>query len=188
MPFPTLTQIDSSRLTLRTVEAGDLPDLLEVNGDSEVTRFLPYATWNSLQDGEAWLARMAVLGTSGTGQQLVVVRRIDSKVVGTMLLFKHDEGSNRMELGYALGRAHWRQGLMREAILAACSYAFGTMGIRRIEAEVNPANLASCALLLGVGFSLEGRLRKRWVAKGVAYDTNFYGCLAEGWIAEHHAA
>ena len=63
-----------------------------------------------------------------------------------------------------------------------------TMAIRRIEAEVNPANLASCALLLAVGFSLEGRLRKRWVSKGAAYDTNFYGCLAEDWLDRHHAA
>ena len=120
MPFSTLPKIDSPRLTLRAVEATDLPDLLEVNGDWEVTRFLPYATWNSLQDGEAWLARMTVLEASGAGQQLVVVRRTDSKVIGTMLLFKHDEGSSRMELGYVLGRAHWRQGLMREAILAVC--------------------------------------------------------------------
>jgi hypothetical protein len=26
-------------------------------------------------------------------------------------------------------------------------------------------------------------MRQRWVAKGVAYDTNFYGYLAEDWQA-----
>ena len=55
--------------------------------------------------------------------------------------------------------------------------------IRRIEAEVNPENLASCALLLRVGFVFEGRLRKRWVAKGNAYDTNIYSWLAEDRLA-----
>jgi RimJ/RimL family protein N-acetyltransferase len=59
------------------------------------------------------------------------------------------------------------------------------MGMRRIEAEVNPDNLASCALLAQVGFTLEGRLRKRWVAKGSAHDTNLYGCLAEDWPVRH---
>jgi RimJ/RimL family protein N-acetyltransferase len=36
-------------------------------------------------------------------------------------------------------------------------------------------------LLVEAGFALEGRLRGRWVAKGTAYDTNIYGCLAEDW-------
>jgi RimJ/RimL family protein N-acetyltransferase len=27
----------------------------------------------------------------------------------------------------------------------------------------------------------EGLLRKRWVAKGVAYDTNVYACLTDEW-------
>jgi ribosomal-protein-alanine N-acetyltransferase len=173
---------------LRGVEASDLPDLLEINGDPEVTRFLPYATWQSLQDGEGWLARMAALGETGTGQQLVLARRVDSKVIGTMLLFRYDEGSSRVELGYALGRSYWRQGFMHEAVAAACSQAFGALRIRRIEAEVNPENRASCALLVASGFALEGTLRKRWVAKGTAYDTNLYGCLAEDWPARHGAA
>lgn len=181
MPFPHITVVESPRLVVRALESSDLPDLIEINGDPQVTRFLPYPTWQSVQDGEAWLARMTALGVSGTGQQLVVVRRLDAKVIATVLLFKYDEGSRRAELGYVLGRAHWRQGLMREAIVAVCAHAFGVLGIRRIEAEVNPDNLASCALLAAVGFALEGRLRKRWVAKGVTYDTNFYGCLAEDW-------
>jgi RimJ/RimL family protein N-acetyltransferase len=186
MPFPTFPRIDSPRLTLRAVEAPDLPDLLEVNGDPQVTRFLPYATWQSQQDGEAWFARMQALGASGTSQQLVIARRADAKVIGTLLLFKYDEGSGRIELGYALGRAHWGQGLMREAVTAACAQTFDALGIRRIEAEVNPDNLASCALLVEVGFVLEGTLRKRWVAKGAAYDTNIYGCLAEDWRSARH--
>jgi [ribosomal protein S5]-alanine N-acetyltransferase len=184
MPFPTITRVDCDRLRLRPVEAADLPDLLEVNGDPEVTRFLPYPTWESLQDGEAWLARMEALSASGTGQQLVLAHLVDAKVIGTLLLFRYDEGSRRLELGYVLGRAHWGQGLMEEAIVAACAQAFG-LGIRRIEAEVNPENRASCALLVRVGFTLEGTLRKRWVAKGTAYDTNIYGCLAEDWRAKH---
>jgi len=159
----------------------DLPGLLEINGDPEVTRFLPYATWQSLVDGAAWLGRMQALASSGTGQQLVIVRNGDSRIVGTLLLFKFDESSARVELGYVLGRAFWRQGLMREAISSICDHAFGAMSMRRIEAEVNPENVASDRLLRSVGFTLEGTLRKRWVSKGVAYDTHFYGCLADEW-------
>ena len=72
---------------------------------------------------------------------------------------------------------------MREALLTFCTHAFQTLGLRRLEAEVNPSNVASNAILRRLGFTCEGTLRKRWVAKGVAYDTNLYGVLCEEWLA-----
>jgi [ribosomal protein S5]-alanine N-acetyltransferase len=83
---------------------------------------------------------------------------------------------------------HWGQGLMREALTALISQAFGAYGLRRLEAEVNPANVASNALLRGLGFQHEGLLRKRWVAKGAAYDVNIYGLLGEEWCVAPPAA
>lgn len=183
MPLPVITEIPTPRLRLRPVLGADLPDLLQINGDDEVTRFLPYGSWRGPEDGTTWLARMQALGEAGTGRQLVVERRADAKVVGTVLLFRHDEASARLELGYVIGRAHWRCGYAREALRAALRCAFAELGIRRVEAEVDPANLASNRLLLALGFVHEGRLRQRWVAKGRAYDTHLYGCLAEEWLA-----
>lgn len=188
MSFPSITHLEADRIALRPVAATDLPALLAINDDAQVTQFLPYATWQSLDDGAAWLARMEALGATGTGQQLVVVRRADATVLGTLLLFKHDAGSQRLELGYVLGRAHWGQGLMREALTLVCSHLFGERGLRRLEAEVNPANVASCRLLARVGFTLEGTLRQRWVGKGIVYDTHVFGCLAKEWPPFAHAA
>jgi ribosomal-protein-alanine N-acetyltransferase len=188
MAFPFLSEVASQRLTLRPVAASDLADLLEVNGDPEVTEFLPYATWQSLADGAAWLTRMEVLAAAGTGQQLVLVRNADGKVLGTLLLFRYEEGSRRVELGYALGRRYWNNGFMREAIQSACSHLFASHAVRRIEAEVNPANVPSNKLLLRLGFVLEGTLRKRWIAKDIAYDTHMYGCLADDWLRTEQAA
>lgn len=187
MTFPFISSIASARLTLRPVAATDLPDLMEVNGDPQVTGFLPYATWQSLEDAAAWLARMEALADAGTGQQLVLERNADAKVLGTLLLFHFHEPSRRAELGYALGRAHWGQGVMREAVQAACSHAFEALGLRRIEAEVNPANVASNELLLRVGFVREGTLRQRWAAKDKVYDTHLYGLLADDWRAPRAA-
>jgi ribosomal-protein-alanine N-acetyltransferase len=180
MPLDAVT-VSSARVALRAVAEPDIDDLLEINGDPEVTRFLPYATWQSREDGLAWLARMQALEATGTGRQLVVARNADGKIIGTVLLFRYDAGSARIELGYVLGRAYWGQGLMREALESLCAHAFSAMSIRRLEAEVNPDNEASNALLRRIGFRLEGTLRKRWVGKGAAYDTNFYGFLAEEW-------
>jgi RimJ/RimL family protein N-acetyltransferase len=185
MPLPAIEVIESPHLALRPVQAGDLADLLEINGDPAVTQFLPYTTWQGLSDAAAWLERMHVLSAAGTAQQLVVVRKQDRKVIGTVLLFRFEETSARLELGYVIGRAHWRQGYAREALVAVIQHAFQKLSIRRVEAEVNPNNLASNALLRNLGFAHEGILRQRWVAKGVAYDVNVYGLLASEWWQRH---
>ncbi len=178
MPLPSIGPLHTPRLVIRPIAAPDLADLMDVNGDPHTTRFLPYAHWQSPADAAAWLTRMEALAMAGTAQQYVLERRSDAKVVGTMLLFKYDEGSARLELGYVLGRAHWRQGLMREALAAACAQAFASR-VRRIEAEVNPLNEASCALLMQLGFTHEGTLRRRWVTKGAAHDTHLFGLLSD---------
>ena len=182
MPLQSLPAIRTARVVVRTVAESDLADLLEVNGDDEVTRFLPYATWQGPDDAAAWLARIEALCATGTARQLVIERLSDRKVIGTVLVFRFDEPSARVELGYVLGRAHWRQGYAKEALQAVCRHAFVEMGIRRIEAEARPDNVASNELLLALGFTHEGRLRKRWVDKGEAHDTNIYGCLVEDWL------
>lgn len=188
MAFPGISRISAGRVVVRPVRRTDLPGLLEVNGDDEVTRFVPYPTWTSLADGEAWLGRVQGLVDSGAAQQLVIERLSDQRVIGAVLLFRHDAPSARLELGYVLGRAHWHQGLMSEALRAVCRQLFLGGAVRRIEAEVNPENVASCALLESLGFALEGRLRQRWVTKGRACDVNVYGCLADEWPASPGAA
>jgi RimJ/RimL family protein N-acetyltransferase len=181
MAIPTINPIVTARLTIRRVTVNDLTNLFEINGDEQVTLFLPYVTWQSMKDSEAWLNRMEALAAGGTGVQLVIIRNIDSKIIGTTLLFRYEESSARTELGYVVGRAHWRQGYATEALTAVCRYAFNQMGIRRIEAEVDPRNTASNQVMRTLGFVKEGLLRKRWVTKGEPTDTYIYGCLAEEW-------
>jgi RimJ/RimL family protein N-acetyltransferase len=184
MPLPRIAPVWLTRTTVRELLEQDLPDLYEVNADPQVTRFLPYATWESASDAAAWFDRMAALAASGSGRQLVIVMNADAKVIGTALLFKYDEGSHRLELGYVLGRRYWGQGYADEALRGLLGHIFGVVGIRRVEAEVNPANGASHAVLRRLGFTQEGLLRERWTAKGQTYSTHIYGLLAAEWRQE----
>ena len=177
MPLPAFAPITTDRLSIVPIAEGLIDDLVAVNGDPAVTEYLPYATWTSREDGLAWLSRMKTLEESGTARQLALTLKTSGRAIGTLLLFKYDEGSRRIEIGYALAQAYWAKGLMHEALGAACRVAFEELGCRRLEAEVNPGNAASCKLLMRLGFKLEGRLRQRWSAKGKTYDTNLYGRL-----------
>lgn len=181
MPLVAPEPIESERLIIRLVAETDLPSLLEVNSNEEVTALLPYATWTSLADGQAWYQRIAGFQSTGSALQFVIVSKSSGKAIGTCLLFRLEEGSARAELGYALGRAHWGQGLMREALSALLGTAFAAMALRRIEAEVDPRNFQSVRLLRRLGFTKEGLLRQRWVAKGEVKDVEIYGLLRDEW-------
>lgn len=188
MSLPEPPVIESARLVVRRVDPADLPDLLHTNRDAEVTRFLPYAAWQSAADGQAWFERMAGIQATGTAHQFVVVHKGSGEVIGTCLLFRHDAASARAELGYVLGRAHWGHGFMAEALEALLDCAFGPLGLRRIEAEIDPRNTASLRLIARLGFTREGLLRQRWIAKGEAVDVVIHGLLRDEWRATPPAA
>ena len=100
---------NATRVHLRPVQVDDLLALMHVNGDDQVTKFLPYASWTKIEDAQAWLQRMDTMAQAGESRQLVIVRNEDAVILGTVLLFRYEEGSARLEIGYVLGRAHWRQ-------------------------------------------------------------------------------
>lgn len=181
MPLVDPGPVESERVTVRLLRDTDLPALMEVNGDEAVTAMLPYAAWRSLDDARAWHDRMAGIQANGMALQFVVESRSSGQAIGTCLLFRFDEGSARVELGYVLGRAHWGRGLMKEALTALLGRAFGAIGVRRVEAEVDPRNAASTGLLRRLGFTREGLLRQRWVTHGEAKDAELFGLLRSEW-------
>ena len=173
--------IDTPRLRLRFVEEADLSDLLRIHSVDEVTRYLPYTTWQTLTDAEAWYGRVLKRHEEGSAMQFVLVDKASGTVVGTGLLFRFEPDSGVAELGYALGRPHWGTGVMREGLQALIGHAFGALGLRRLVAHVDPRNSGSHQLLLRLGFSHEGMLRQHWVMKGEAKDSNCYGLLRHEW-------
>ena len=181
MPVPAGLAMESARLLVRPVAVPDLAALLIVNGDATVTRHLPYDTWMSADDAHSWYTRVAALQAAGVAWQFVIVHRASGTVLGSCLLFRYESASARAELGYVLGRAHWGQGYMREALAALIGWGFGQLALRRIEAEVDPRNTRSTRLLTQLGFTQEGLLRQRWYAKGEAYDVAVYSLLRDEW-------
>lgn len=181
MSFVTPSPIQSERLLLRLVQEADLPALLQIHSIEEVTRFLPYATWAEMADAKSWYERAVSRHNDGSAMQFVIVDNVSNAVIGTCLLFRFEPESARAEIGYALARPHWGSGYMREALSALITFAFTRLSLRRLEAEVDPRNLASDRLLLNIGFVREGLLRERWVMKGEVKDASVYGLLRHEW-------
>ena len=59
-------------------------------------------------------------------------------------------------LGYYLGAPYARQGYMTEGMQLVIRYAFTQIGLHRLEANIQPDNLPSIALVRKCGFRKEG--------------------------------
>ncbi len=82
---------------------------------------------------------------------------------------------------YGVHIRHARQGYMREGLELLLRHAFRTMRLHRVEANVQPENNASVALVRAAGFRLEG-LSKRYAKVGGRWrDHERWAITVEDW-------
>ena len=74
------------------------------------------------------------------------------------------------------------QGYMTEALRAIYAWAFDTMGVDRIEAQVHPLNTPSLVLLKKLGFVEEGLLREAGYWMGERRDLVQLGLLRREFV------
>ncbi len=71
------------------------------------------------------------------------------------------------------------RGLMTEAVRLATQYAFDEVGLHRLEANIQPENLASIRLVQRVGFRKEGFSPRYLRIGGVWRDHERWALLAD---------
>ena len=80
------------------------------------------------------------------------------------------------------------RGYTQEDVGAVLAHCFTTLNTHRIEAEIDPRNLASAKSLERLGFIREGLLRERWIVRGEVSDSALYGLLGPAWRLRRHNA
>lgn len=86
-------------------------------------------------------------------------------------------------LGYYAFAGMAGRGLMREGLALALDAAFGQLGLHRVEANVQPTNTRSIALIESVAFAREGFSRRYVKIAGRWRDHVRYAMLADDWRA-----
>lgn len=100
---------------------------------------------------------------------LMVRRELDNEIVGVFNLSQIFRGPfQNAYLGFYAAAPHAGKGYMYRGLNLVLREAFTAMKLHRVEANIQPANARSKALVAGVGFSLEGfsprylKVRGRW--------------------------
>lgn len=90
-------------------------------------------------------------------QSFLVCTRAGDEIAGVINISNIVMGVLRSGyLGYYAFAGFERRGLMREGIQAVVRVAFSKLKLHRLEANIQPANTASIALVRSCGFAREG--------------------------------
>ena len=178
--LPAFPELRGTRLRLRGPRADDAGAVFALFSDPAVMRYWSRPPMITRGEAEGLIGEILEAFQQRTMLNWVIAGR-DDKVIGTCTLFQFDPRHRRAEIGYALRSDLWRNGLAREAVTLALDWAFETLRLHRIEADIDPRNEGSRVLLQRLGFASEGFLRERYFVGNEATDTEIFGLLASDW-------
>jgi RimJ/RimL family protein N-acetyltransferase len=163
--MPTSAPLETARLRLRRLRAADEPDLIALDRDPEVMRYVgsPAGVRSPAETAERVRARI-LEAERGLHEPLGFWRiedRADGAFYGLGALLRMLTGDDAaavpdVEVAYRLVQSVWGRGIATEAAGALVGHAFGTLALARVVAVTYPENRASQRVLEKLGFAATG--------------------------------
>ncbi len=172
----TFPEIHTKRLHLRLAQREDAAEILHLRSDRELLRYLDRDPCKDLTEAKEWIQRNQDDFKNNLGLNWVITLQPESKVIGTIGLWRFDLPNHRAEIGYTLKTNYQGKGLMSEAMRAVLEFSFHSLNFHSIEANVNPENEPSKRLLERHGFRQEAYFRENYYYNGHFLDSAIY-CL-----------
>lgn len=111
-----------------------------------------------------------------------IFRNEDGRLVGSIGLFMIERKALQSgTTGYLVGAPYVRRGYATEALQLILRFAFRRLKLHRIEANIQPGNVASIALVKRAGFKREGYSPRYVKIRGRWRDHERWAILVENW-------
>lgn len=158
-------RISTQRLVLAHPAAGDGPVLLRyrLSNRMDLSSWEPLraASFYTLEDVELQLRQMREHLAGGSAVHWLLTRQDSAELLGLCSFTNIVRGPfQACHLGFSLSEEHQGKGYMAEVLQAAIAHIFQCVGLHRIMANYQPANVRSAALLQRLGFEREGLARR----------------------------
>lgn len=155
---------ETERMWLRPVAESDIDDLVALDADPEVMRYISGGVPNPRSVYEqGLLARMRVYVDQPFGYFSAFTHASEGEFLGWFHLRPSVFDEQMHELGYRLRRETWGRGLATEGSLALLEHAFGALEQTAVDACAMPDNAASIAVMRRCGMSYVGTSSHPWV-------------------------
>ncbi|HKN57181.1 MAG TPA: GNAT family N-acetyltransferase [Amycolatopsis sp.] len=148
------TVLTSRRLVLREMTDADLDDMAALLGDPEVMRYYPAP--KSRGEAQAWISRSQQrYREHGFGLWTVCLRDSGEFVGDCGLVRQRVDGMDEVEVGYHVRTALQGNGYATEAAAACLDFARTVLGLSRLTAIIDPANVPSQRIATKIGLRPE---------------------------------
>ena len=157
-------RIETERLVIRCYDPRDAP-LLKAAVDASVDHLLPFMPWarsapQPVEETVALLRSFRAQFDRDENYIYGVFTPDESEVIGGTGLHKRsNEGS--LEIGYWVAAGWVGQGIATELTAVLTRVGFELCGLDRVDLQIEPENERSLKIPNRLGFTLEGRLRRR---------------------------
>lgn len=174
-PFP---ELHTGRLLLRQLTLNDTQGVYQLRSDEAVMKYINRPLTRTLEDAAAWVNNVIeTLGRNDGITWCICLKEAPATHVGTIGLWRIEKENYRAELGYMLEPALQGKGIMYEALQKVVEYGFNELKLHSLEAQLDPRNTASSALLKKAGFVQEGYFKENYYHNGQFGDTAVYSLL-----------
>jgi len=141
----------SERLYYRPFRRSDAPAVFAIFGDAEVMKFSGFGPHADVRRTEVELAGFIAHNRRHGFGRWAVIERDTSELIGVAGLSELDPEGKEVHLAYRLRRDRWGRGYASEAARAWLEKGFTALGLPRIVAVVEPANVVSRHILEKLG-------------------------------------
>lgn len=177
--FQLFPYLESERLILRQLEAGDADSMFDYFSREKVAEYYDVERFTSRDEAVEMIEGLLYRYEARRQIRWGIVLKGEDKIIGTCGFHALEKLHLKAEVGYELHPDYWGKGIMTEAIKKIVAFGFAEMEFNRIEAFYNPVNFPSQKVLEKCGFSFEGILRKRFLMKGKYEDVALSAILKE---------
>lgn len=169
---------EGPRVALRYVCLQDFDELVVLHKESAemLARWMPGQPIVTYEDFERYLSRFA----DELHEGFLVCRRDTGAIVGRVNVNNIVRGTHQSAtIGYCAYVSTTGHGYMTEGLRLLVGHALGEMGLHRLEANIQPTNAASLALIQRVGFQREGYSRNFQFIDGAWRDHERWAVTVE---------
>ena len=179
-----LPTMHAPHVTIREVRESDAAALLLMLGTDEVSQFLSPLP-RTIEGFTSFIAEAQCDRAMGRSFCYAIVPHGYEDAIGLFQIRELEKEFVSAECGFAIGAPFWGTGVFVEAANAVIDFAFGIVGVHRLEARSIALNGRGNAALRKLGALQEAILRRSFQRDGRYYDQILWSILEEDWRDRH---
>lgn len=156
--------LETSRLYLRRIQKNDDILISEILQDIDVM----YAWEHAFSNDEVadWINENRMRYERDGYGYWAVIHKMSDRLIGVCGLLKEQaDYENYVGLGYIFNKDYWGRGYALESASACVDYAFHTLKVKELTAQIRPNNLPSRKVAEKLGMEVKKEFIKRYRGK-----------------------